>query len=552
MRIHKSTIMKLGGLVVVVVVAAAAYRFLPWSIIGPKVEQRRSEIGLTPNEIAANGPLPGALRLYAKELACAKALPTPGYFSSINAAELADAQRSGVFPCASFLGSPAEGTDVYAWRSEDGYQGVTFVNNRLPGELYLTGGNTPPMSGLMPAGPYVAKVDATTGKQIWRTFVDNGNVSKDWIATTNLNILSNGKIVTAWAQFVVLLDPDTGRILKQTTLPTGTVPPDDISFKKVTIAPDGTIVLVSQARPKGSTLQGSFAWVKAYMEGKPMQPSVIVAVDPDTLDVLDWTQMPEPSIPAHIVTTFEDKIAIYATALVNTYRYLWNPKTKKLSEDKTWVAPYVRAGQTPGAAPGVLGDWIVIQTNGVASDVPSTIVAISQKDPKTIKTIAPFGDLKPGQISWCNPKPTVDVENNMIYSADLGVGKVAGIKLDPATGEMKSVFVVDDWTFTFQPVVGPADKRVLLLTNMRFDHIDTAKPITKADMQKALFFGEYREQLTWRDAATGRILAESDFFERLSPGSLTTPGFGGRAYFPTNKGFLVLEALPSHPASASQ
>src|SRR6516165_11615217 len=99
MRIHKSTIMKLGGLVVVVVVAAAAYRFLPWSIIGPKVEQRRSEIGLTPNEIAANGPLPGALRLYAKELACAKALPTPGYFSSINAAELADAQRSGVFPC---------------------------------------------------------------------------------------------------------------------------------------------------------------------------------------------------------------------------------------------------------------------------------------------------------------------------------------------------------------------------------------------------------------------------------------------------------------------
>jgi hypothetical protein len=29
----------------------------------------------------------------------------------------------------------------------------------------------------------------------------------------------------------------------------------------------------------------------------------------------------------------------------------------------------------------------------------------------------------------------------------------------------------------------------------------------------ALFTENYKEQLTWRDAATGRLLAESDFFE---------------------------------------
>ena len=79
---------------------------------------------------------------------------------------------------------------------------------------------------------------------------------------------------------------------------------------------------------------------------------------------------------------------------------------------------------------------------------------------------------------------------------------------------------------------------------MRFDRIDTQKPVVKEDLMKALFLGEYKEQLTWRDAATGRILAESDFFERLSPGSLTTPGFGGRVYFPTDKGFIVLQAMP--------
>ena len=282
---------------------------------------------LTDNEKAANGPLPGDVSLYLKELACAEMLSsTPGYFSTINGAELADAQRSGVFPCATFLGSHTGANVVYAWRSEDRYQGVTFVNNRLPGELYLTGGNTPPMTGPVPPGPYVAKADATTGKQIWRTYLDNANISKNWIATTNLNILSNGKVLTAGGRWAALLDPDTGRVLKHTTLPTGTVPPEDISFKKVTVAPDGTIILVSQARPKGSTLQGSFAWVKGFSEGKPMQESVIVAVDPDTLKVLDWTQMPAASIPAHIVTTFQDKIAIYATAIVNTHRYFWDPK----------------------------------------------------------------------------------------------------------------------------------------------------------------------------------------------------------------------------------
>ena len=54
---------------------------------------------------AANGPIPGDVTLYAKELACQQAIPTPGYFSSLNGAEISDAQRSGMFPCATFTGS---------------------------------------------------------------------------------------------------------------------------------------------------------------------------------------------------------------------------------------------------------------------------------------------------------------------------------------------------------------------------------------------------------------------------------------------------------------
>ena len=100
-RLH---IFKLVGLVIVVLLAIAAYRLL-WPVAEKKLENRIGEIGLTSNEIAANGPLPGDVSQYAKELACAQNLQTPGYYPSINGAELADAQRSGMFPCATFSGS---------------------------------------------------------------------------------------------------------------------------------------------------------------------------------------------------------------------------------------------------------------------------------------------------------------------------------------------------------------------------------------------------------------------------------------------------------------
>ena len=172
---------------------------------------------LTRNEKAANGPLPGDLSLYEPELRRCEVLSTPGYYPSLNGAEIADAERSGLFPAATFGGSFDGPNRVYAWRSEDEYQGTTFICNRRPGELYLTGGNLPKAKGPVDPGPYVAKADATTGKQIWRTYLENANVSGVWIGATNLNILPNGNIVTSWSNRIALLDGDTGRILKYNT-----------------------------------------------------------------------------------------------------------------------------------------------------------------------------------------------------------------------------------------------------------------------------------------------------------------------------------------------
>jgi hypothetical protein len=531
----KSTLI---ALVIAIGVGVLAYKLL-WTAAAPKLAHALGQVELTDNERAANGPLPGDVSLYEGELQASAALTSPGYYPSLNAAEIADAQRSGLFPQAHFTGSFDGPNQVYAWRSQDGYDGTTYINNRQPGELFLVGGDTPAGKLPIPAGPYVAKVDATTGKQIWRTYLDNANVSRRWIGNANLNILDTGNIAFAWANQIVLIDADSGRILKQNTLPTGATPIADVNFKHLTIAPDRTLILKDQTRPTGNTDQGTMAILKGLQAGLKQGNSELVAVNPDTLEIIDHVSLPEPATVPHIITMFEGRIAIYVGVNTGALRYFWDPATKKLSQDMSWVVKPMVKGQTTSDAPSILGDWIVLQTNGVGSDtVASSIVAVHQKDPTRMTTIFPFGPLKKGEWSWAPPKPQTDPENSMIYSADMGVGKTAGIRIDQATGEMKTMWVVDATTSAFQPLIGPKDRRIILLSNAK-------RNVAQEPIKAAIFTGNYTEQLTWRDAATGRIIAASDFFEPLTLGSLITPGFGGRVYFPTGKGFITMQVKPA-------
>ncbi|MDG4553078.1 MAG: hypothetical protein P9E24_02340 [Candidatus Competibacter sp.] len=542
----KFSIIQWVGLVILVVLAVVAYR-LGGTLIGAKVEQQVAKIGLTPNQVAAHGPLPGDVGLYAKELACQQQIPTPGYYSSLNGAEISDSERSGLFPCATFTGSFDGSNQVYAWKSLDEYPGISYINNRQPGELYIVGGEYPTLDDPNMVGPFVAKADATTGKQIWRTYLDNLNASGHWIGNANLNLLPNGNIAFSWSNQIVLIDGDTGLLLKHNRLPGGAAPAEDVNYKHLTIAPDGTLILKDQTRPFGCTLQGTVAIVKCAAEGMKQPNSQLTAVDPNTLEVLDSIELPEPATAPHIITTFEGRIAIYIGMNTMIQRAFWDPATRKLSLDNGWIIHPMQKGQSTATAPTIIGDWVSAQLNGIGSDtVASSVVVASQKDPTRQQVIFPFGELKKGEWSFAPPKNGADPENSMIYSADMGMRKVAGIKLDQTTGELKVAFVVDDTTTTFQPLIGPPDQRVLLLTNMK---LNAAKEPIKA----ALFTENYKEQLTWRDAATGKLLAESDFFEPLSINGLTPPGFGGRIYFPTavGKGFYVLQVRP-RPAPSSR
>jgi hypothetical protein len=106
---------------------------------------------------------------------------------------------------------------------------------------------------------------------------------------------------------------------------------------------------------------------------------------------------------------------------------------------------------------------------------------------------------------------------------------------------------VDDMTLSFLTLIGPADERVLVSTNVNPN-------ITQQQIQQALL-GEgytYTEQMVWRDADTGETLAESDFFPAMSPGILITPDYGGMIYEMLYNGHIMaLQVAPATNATST-
>ena len=96
-----------------------------------------------------------------------------------------------------------------------------------------------------------------------------------------------------------------------------------MNFKHLTIAPDGTLILKSQTRPVGCTLQGTMAIIECSSKGMKLPNSVMVAVDPKTLEVLDTYQLPQTAASPHIIAPYGDKIAIYVPMFDMLARYFW-------------------------------------------------------------------------------------------------------------------------------------------------------------------------------------------------------------------------------------
>jgi hypothetical protein len=298
----------------------------------------------------------------------------------------------------------------------------------------------------------------------------------------------------------------------------------------------------SMNRAPGCSLDGGLPFSIPCPGQSDSPNSVMVAVDPKTWKVLDWIELEQNAASRPVAENYNGKNYAYFSGTSDLYRYIWNGKNITL--DESW-GPVQLSGpnQTGISAPVIGGDWVFAMTNNVPADVPMSLVAVSQLNSSKVVRIDPI-PLQPGQKSFIPSNAPIDPENKMVYAMDAGAGKLVGIKYNPVTGNTSLAWTANQSTLSWWSVIGPVNNRVVLASNIN--------PNTTASQLLNNPPPSYTEQIQWRDAATGKLLAASDFFQGMSLGALPTPSFGGIIYDMIYDGHIMaLQVLPQANATSA-
>ena len=510
------------------------------------VNNAYATLKFTPNMIAAGGPIQPNWTMAQEEAQCARADANPPWYRTMMPAEHHDSERTELFPCSQFPGSHTGPNSVFAYPSSDLYYNPFSMATRGIDEMYIYGGGN---GEAIPWSPsYVSRVEQGSLNELWRTYLNNFNLTDEFSLSGAVYALSDGSIGATAGHQLFKLNATTGAVEAVVTLPTGDNPPQDSGFNGFSAFPgDGSLVLKSFNRPVGCKLPGySAAAYKCPGAPASANPSVLSVVDPKTWKVLDWVQSSENSGGRITTAQFDGKKYAYFAGTSNVFRYVWDGKNITL--DKTWgPVPYLKPGQTLAGAVMVLKDWVILTTNGNPSNVPMSVVAISQSDAKKITKIDPI-PLKPGQQSTYYAHGAVDPENSRIYAMDAGSPhKAFGVDLNPNTGKMSVVWVVPQWSQSYITLIGSSHNRVFVNTNM-------SSPVTQnvSEMNPWSKGANYVEQIQWRDANTGKLLAASDFFPSAAAYATVPVGYGGLIYDILNIGNIIaLQVLPATNETAT-
>jgi len=142
--------------------------------------------------------------------------------------------------------------------------------------------------------------------------------------------------------------------------------------------------------------------------------------------------------------------------------------------------------------------------------------------------------LKAGQQSQFPAHGTVDPENNRIYAMEFGVHKAFAVDINPNTGNMSVAWVEPQWSRSYITLIGPSHGRVFVNTNI-------SSPVTQnaSELNGWSTTANYKEQMQWRDANTGKLLAASDFFPPATFEGPVPVGYGGMIYDVLNIGNII-------------
>jgi hypothetical protein len=481
------------------------------------------------DETRANGPLIGDQTLVAGEQSCAQSEQNLPWFPTIAAFEVHDSNRTHLYGCAHFMGNSTVASNmVFAYSSQQTYTTPYNMVELGPNALYVYGGgygDNPDASG-----SFVARVNPGTLDQVWRTVLINTNATGEWNYPGVLNILSDGSLVVVFGYRIAKLDAQTGAILQETTLPTGTSTPANSSYNGYDALADGTIIAKTVNRESGCSEQGFSAFLQCP---NPTQvpPSVMVAIDPATLQVEAQITLPEPIGGRVTTASVQGKNVIYLPGTSKLYRYTYS--NGSFAADLTWgPVSYLASGQTSASAVAVIGNYIVGMTNGGGpTSTPMSVFSVSQSDSTQVSNVQPFAS-SGAKNSFIPSMVSVDPANNRVYVMDAGAMKIGGVNIS-TNGVLSTAWTQDQTTLSFTSLVGPVDQRVLIGTNIPVKDFKQLKSYST-------------EQVIWRNAATGAAIATSSTYSKMTPGILVTPGFAGLQYYLSYDGHIIsLQVVPN-------
>ena len=177
-------------------------------------------MALTANQIAAGGPIPPNYTLASQEAECAAELENPPWYRTVIPAELHDLERTTLFPCAQFPGSYTGPNDVYAYQSSDVYETPFNLATRGIDEMYIYGGGTG--DATPPAlQTYVSRLELGILDEVWRTYLNNANITDELHLSGAVDLLADGCIGAAADHSLYKINATTGGVEAVVDLPSG-------------------------------------------------------------------------------------------------------------------------------------------------------------------------------------------------------------------------------------------------------------------------------------------------------------------------------------------
>jgi hypothetical protein len=448
----------------------------------------------------------------------------PPWFPSLLAFEHYDSARTKLFTQAHFTGSFVRDNAVNVRVSPDAYPTPYNVVYLSRDSLFIFGGAFGDRGG---TGSFVARVDPQTLQTVWFNQLINTVETNEWNYPGVLSALQDGLLYLIYGYRLAKLDPQDGQVLGQIELPT-LAAPRDTSYNGLNGWPDGTLVAKSVYRQAGCEEQGFSAFLNCP-DPTDVPNSVVVAIDPRTLEIIDQVVAPEFIGGRITATVFENHSYVYLPGQTTVFRYIF--EDGRLTLDTSWnPGAVVLPGQSGPTAPAAMNDWVIFETNSTPAATPLSVVAINQADASRQFSSQPFAAV-PSPQSFSPSAVSVDPQRSRIFALDGGAGEVAALEL--RDDGLHTVWTAPQRTTEFLALIGPVQRRVLVGT----------------DVPPGQQLGaNTQDWVVWRNADTGDEIARSPLLPAVNAGTMVEPGYARRMYFLAQNGKIIeLTVRPVRP-----